>query len=172
MSRKGELDQYFTPAWAVDLILPEVPRGRVVDPFAGDGAIIRRAAEVLGRKCFGFDIDPALENGWVVCRDSLAQGKWFVESPDPWAVVTNPPYNRAQEAIERCLVECDTVFALLRLGFVAGQRRKAFWQAHPADVFVLPRRPSFTNDGKTDASEYAWFAWGPGRGGHWKRLDV
>jgi hypothetical protein len=45
---------------------------------------------------------------------------------------------------------------------------------------VLPRRPSFTADGKTDATDYAWFAWNTSddRGerliepGRWDVLDV
>jgi hypothetical protein len=49
---------------------------------------------------------------------------------------------------------------LLRLNFLGAQRRRDWWKAHePAALFVLSARPSFTQDGKTDATDYAWFAW-------------
>lgn len=50
-------------------------------------------------------------------------------------------------------------------------RRADFHRRHPSDVFVLPRRPSFTGGG-TDATEYAWFVWGPGRGNRWYVLTI
>ena len=38
-------------------------------------------------------------------------------------------------------------------------------RAHPPRVHVSPKRPSFTPDGKTDATEYAWFTWKQDRNG-------
>jgi hypothetical protein len=34
-------------------------------------------------------------------------------------------------------------------------------EASTPDMFVLPDRPSFREDGATDAQDYAWFRWGP-----------
>jgi hypothetical protein len=42
--------------------------------------------------------------------------------------------------------------------------------AHKPDVFVLSDRPSFTENGKTDASEYGYWVWGPGTTGIWRPL--
>jgi predicted RNA methylase len=56
---------------------------------------------------------------------------------------------------------------LLRMGFRAGQKRtKRFWPKHPLkDFYVLGRRPSFTGDQRTDATEYAIYLWQKGYNG-------
>jgi hypothetical protein len=67
--------------------------------------------------------------------------------------------------------DCGTAAFLLRLNWLGGQARAAWHRANPCDVYVLPRRPSFTGKG-TDATEYAWMVWGTGRGGRWSVLEV
>jgi hypothetical protein len=90
--------------------------------------------------------------------------------------------------------------ALLRLGFTCGQGRKAFRRSHPCDIFPLARRPSFLEEdvdltqgvpllfgadalypgatrpivagGDTDSADCAWYAFGPGRGGHYEVIEV
>jgi len=50
---------------------------------------------------------------------------------------------------------------LLRLNFLASRKRHGWWNLHrPSALFVLSQRPSFTEDGQTDATDYAWFYWG------------
>ena len=51
---------------------------------------------------------------------------------------------------------------LLRLNYLGSEKRAAFFQEVPPDVYVLPNRPSFVRGGN-DSCEYAWFAWGPKR---------
>lgn len=53
------------------------------------------------------------------------------------------------------------VRAALRLAFLEGQRRTAgLWKSHrPHTVAVCGKRPSFTGNGKTDATAYAVFIW-------------
>lgn len=171
-------DFYRTPAWCVKSILPHLPRfGDVLDPCAGDGAMLMVLREV-GILARGFELD---EGRGRACRahgfgcyigDALAaDSPWHA----PGVVLTNPPFSLAQEMVERALAEVapgGTVAMLLRLGFLASQGRAALHRRAPADVFVLPMRPSFTEDGQTDQSEYAWFVWGPGRGGRWQVLEL
>lgn len=87
-------------------------------------------------------------------------------------VISNPPYGDAEKFVEHALKIGTEVCFLLRLNWLASKKRAAFHRAHPSDVFVLPKRPSFTDDGRTDATEYAWFVWGKGRGNQWFLLDV
>lgn len=172
-------DFYETPAAAVEAILPHLPcAADVLDPCAGRGAILAALGGLpagsqqtpLGRAWLrGFEIDRAHIDGeqrpYVGQRDALARDGWG----RPGLVIMNPPFNRAIEFVERALVEVErggTVAALLRLGFLESGRRIAFHAAHPSDVYVLARRPSFTG-GRTDNAAYAWFLWGPGRGGRW-----
>ncbi|QXL90608.1 hypothetical protein [Salmonella phage NINP13076] len=49
---------------------------------------------------------------------------------------------------------------LLRIGFLESMKRWEWWQENPiSSLLILSQRPSFTDDGKTDGSGYAWFVW-------------
>lgn len=173
-------DFYATPAWATSALLDwferegVTVRGTVLDPFAGDGAIlqvvkdrawpwVRHLAAVELRA----EAEPALRSvaGWHRIADwfELAQTRRVIGAPfdvhEPPVIITNPPYFRAEDAIRSCLAMADSVVMLLRLPFYAGQRRRALFAEHPpSNVLVLAKRPSFTG-GSTDATEYAWFVW-------------
>jgi hypothetical protein len=74
-------------------------------------------------------------------------------------VWTNPPFALAEEFLRRAedLFPDAAIVVLVRLGFLASESRLALWrQLGTPDVFVLPNRPSFTDDGRTDASDYCW----------------
>ncbi len=80
-------------------------------------------------------------------------------------VVTNPPFTLAMEFVQaalKVLSPSGTCAMLLRLNWLASMKRAEFLSRHCPDVYVLPRRPSFTGGG-TDATDYGWFLWrGPG----------
>jgi len=169
-------DFFETPAWVTRAILPHLPLcNSVLDPCAGKGAILKVVSERIGVDlCDGIEIDPelaeqAMRYGGVTTGDALKED-WMTG-----LVVMNPPFSKALPFVERALEQTrsrgGTVAALLRLGMMASQARAPFWKANPADVLVLPKRPSFTGKG-TDATEYAWFVWGPGRGGRWQVLEL
>lgn len=173
-------DYYVTPEWVTAAIVPHLPRGQVaLDPCAGDGAILRVLVAAPYRTLVGFennvrrasdasDVDPSLH---ILTVDALGAESWGAFD----VCVMNPPFRHAHAFVARALVEAlpqrATVAALLRLGFLASRKRAALHRAHPADVYVLSRRPAFTGTSRTDATEYAWFVWGPGRGGRWQGLD-
>lgn len=174
-------DHYETPPWCVDAIAPHIGylngHTSILDPCCGKGALLN----VIGSqypccKTIGIEIDEARaiharHHGPkfrdVLWRDALTPGAW----PKAELVITNPPYSHAEAFVRRAFEECvPIVCMLLRLNFLGSKKRAAFWKDHPADIFVLPKRPSFTGSG-TDATEYAWFLWG-GKGNHWWILDV
>lgn len=179
-------DFYATPAWcvraALSQLFPIKSPEAVLDPCCGDGAILSAVVDYWAETktvsdwLYGIELDPV--------RAAIAEDKLFIVeardalTPVPWpkkkVIITNPPYGNAMMFVERALdevAEGGTVVMLLRLNWLGSQKRAAFHREHPSDVFVLPRRPGFTEDGKTDATEYAWFAWGPGRGNRWYVLD-
>ncbi len=221
-------DFYRTPAWATQAILPylihstELGEGRVLDPCCGDGAILdvvkaeyglaTRGVELSEERAFkaqakGHNIPHMTQ---ALGQDALTKDWW----PDSEYILTNPPYVLAQEFIEKALEQMSlrqwpiTAGFLLRLNFLGAQCRAKFHIAHPADIFVLSRRPEFVMSvkcsqrkkfgctyeeilpiesprpegcplcgfsvtvSKTDATEYAWFLYGPGRGGRYAILDV
>jgi hypothetical protein len=90
--------------------------------------------------------------------------------------ITNPPFRIDLEDgtsldggmvfVERMLKVAHVVILLHRLDWLASAKRNDFFAGRMPDVYVLPDRPSFTNDGSTDAQTYAWFVWGLTYGGH------
>jgi len=81
-------------------------------------------------------------------------------------VITNPPFNLAQEIITKSLEvvqDSGYVIMLLRLNFFGSKARKAFWDKQmPIRAYVHHRRMSFTDDGKTDSIEYMHCVWQKG----------
>lgn len=168
--KKG--DFYETPPWAVDAILSSLPLASanlVVDAGSGTGAIGARIAhlfpklEVIGIERQAELVQRARARGLFACE--FVQGNfetWQSDRSAPDIVIMNPPYSRAIEFIRRAhqiVKRGGTVAALLRTGFMASCTRHEFHSKHPSRVRVLDKRPSFTGDGKTDASDYAWYIW-------------
>lgn len=154
-------DAYETPAWAIELLLENVPKPhRVFDPCAGNGALLRAALR-FGVPGTGIDIEPILEDEWAIRR--IQRGN-FLETPadqcgNASCIIMNPPYSKALEFVQHALRVAPVVHVLLRLGFLEGQARGE-WLSHnmPSHIRVLSKRPSFTGKG-TDAAAYAWFTW-------------
>lgn len=161
MTRR-EHDFYPTPTAAVEAIYPyvKVGSGGVFDPAAGDGAILD-VWRTRGVRTAGLDIQPQLfsESMNIRTQDALGIDPWGTWGRAETVVVMNPPYKHAREFVARALAECDTVFALLRLGFLGSRGRRDFHVRQRPDVFVLSWRPSFTGNGKVDMTDYAWFHW-------------
>lgn len=169
----GPDDFYVTPSWVVDRLLDvwTPPPGTLLEPAAGDGAIIRAINARIGA-----------QNLWVAveCRATAApkiQGAYATAIADflTWepaphlvtqvtAVITNPPFKDAEAFVRRAsdmFPEAALAF-LVRLGFLASEERISLWRDLGApDVFVLPNRPSFTPNGATDSSDYAWIVLPP-----------
>ena len=170
----GPHDYYATPSWCVDRLL-EVWRpcpGLIVEPCAGDGAVIRAVEATLGRQRWVAmeireDAIPTLKDSGAdaglsiaVCGDFL---KNTVEEVLARAVITNPPYSLAAQFIEHCrlLYPGAEIAMLLRLPFLASEERLEFFERMGMpDVYVLPNRPSFRSKG-TDSTDYAWMIWTP-----------
>ena len=78
-------------------------------------------------------------------------------------IITNPPFNVAQEFTEHALEmvkEGGLVIMLQRLNWLGSQKRKPMWQKLPlAAVYVHSKRPGFDpqKPSKTDSTEYAHF---------------
>ena len=161
---RAERDYYRTPDWAAEACIralaPHVGFGtHVLDPCAGDGvfgdALLATGA---GVRLSEIDIEPL---GRSVVLDDFLTGDFTRWGDVNW-VVGNPPYVYAEPFIRRAWEVADKGVAfLLRLNFLAGagRARGLYREVGLPDVHVFPRRPSFTPDGKTDATDYAWFIW-------------
>lgn len=174
---RAEHDYYRTPPDVVAAILPHLPElpregASILDPAAGRGEILSSLSFLGGNRAkrYGIELDPvrarkvASTFDGCDCGDFLELYARHIGRHD--LVVMNPPYSLALRfvvaAIEVVRPRGGAVFALLRLGFLASAKRRDWWQANPADVYVLSRRPSFTGDGRSDSADYAWFSWRTG----------
>lgn len=97
-------------------------------------------------------------------------------SRTPSIIITNPPFNLAEEIIYKSLAEVKEgglVIMLLRLNFFGSKRRQAFWKNNmPMNVYVHSQRMKFTNTGGTDSIEYMHCIWKKGFNPEFTKLKV
>ena len=110
--------------------------------------IVRKQLDLLSR----YDLAAEDEADTVAERAMPAPAQPFD------VALGNPPFNLALEVIQHAMTMSSIVCMLLRINFLASQKRAAWMRENTPSIYVLPRRPSFTG-GKTDATEYAWFLW-------------
>ena len=147
---RNESDFYPTPLSAFTPLIPYLPkRVAIWEPAQGDGRLVRAMKEA-GLQADGQDIREAKAYDYLQDKAHKA------------CVVTNPPFSLAQEFITNAWEHSRESFMLLRLNFLGSQKRREWWRKHePSALFVLSQRPCFTGDGKTDATDYAWFYFSP-----------
>lgn len=168
-------DYYVTPHWLIEdflaafaennsLVCSPDENPRVLDPSAGGcDKYPMSYPTVLEQE--GFIVE-----SWDIREDSRANltGVNFLnvssyESRKYDMIITNPPFNLAQEFTEHALdmvCECGLVIMLQRLNWLGSQKRKPMWQKLPlAAVYVHSKRPGFDPEkpSKTDSTEYAHF---------------
>lgn len=177
-------DFYETPAFTVRRYMDArsllFPGPRWIEPSAGRGAIIRAVnawceAQAVDHPTWSaIELDPKfmdlIDTPRKLCVDFLSPEVTTANKFD--LCIGNPPYKLAREFIEKGLEIAHKVSYLLRLNFLESGKRFKFFQSHPCDVFVLPNRPSFYQDGHTDATAYGWFEFGQGASGKLSILNT
>jgi len=148
-------DFYRTPAWCVQRLYEEVlTLPPTLDPCAGDGAL-------LGAFCHdswplrGIELHPGRAAAARAAGLDVTTGDGLAAS---WAgedVLMNPPFANAPAWIDKGLREAKSMVCLLRLGYLAGQKRKrVLWDMHPPlMVVVMSARPF------PDSADYCWVVW-------------
>jgi len=177
--QRSPSDNYPTPGWCfrrfLDKFLADHPDalnvGAWLEPGAGEGNLVRTANEwfedsahkspewdvnELREECVEFLDD--LDIREITISDFLDNGDLRHHQYD--VVITNPPFSLTMQFIEAALrLNTRYVVMLQRLNYIGTERRHAFMQANPPDLYVLPNRPSFKATGETDSVEYAWMVW-------------
>lgn len=181
---RDPFDFYSTPSWCVDRLLEKVTftPGNWIEPTAGNGAIIKAllASPKLGQKPtnivavelqdrFEEELKALVPN--VFIQDYLSFDYSKVSSQKASLAIGNPPYKMALPIIQHAMTQAETVCVLLRINFLASEARADWMKKNVPDVYVLPNRPKFINNG-SDACEYGWFVWGPGSSGKITILDT
>ncbi|MDI3246847.1 SAM-dependent methyltransferase [Pseudoalteromonas agarivorans] len=168
-------DYYITPHWLIEDFLAafsencrfnfdEQAYPLMLDPSAGGCDKYEMSYPTVLEK-HGFNV-----NSWDIREDSRANltGVNFLNVPSYESrkydmIITNPPFNKAQEFTEHALEmvkEGGLVIMLQRLNWLGSQKRKPMWQKLPlAAVYVHSKRPGFDpqKPSKTDSTEYAHF---------------
>ncbi len=143
---RRDADFYATPLAAFTSLIPFLDKtARHWECACGDGRLVT-----------------AMMDHDIACDGSdLSGGCNFLESTrEAQVILTNPPFSLAFEFCVKAVALAPEVWMLLRLNFLASQKRRAWFKTHePAALFVLSARPSFT-DGGTDSCDYAWYYWG------------
>lgn len=177
---RRENDAYYTPDVVAQAcaraLVPHLPTPHphggpdlyVCEPSVGGGAFVRALRQLCPMHIVGVDVDPGV-HGATEC-DVFVQADWPQFRPVlPFdLIVGNVPYSHAEAHVRHALAMVShggVVAFLLRLAFLEGQARRAFWDEHrPLEVHVLSKRPSFTGGG-TDSAAYAFFLWKRGHQG-------
>lgn len=144
---RRESDFYATPLSAFTPLLPYLDELKNHwEPAWGDGRLVKEMKRV-GIEAFGADANCGVD--------------FLKDEERRQCIITNPPYSLAFEFCQHAVAHANEVFMLLRLNFLASKKRREWFKVNePSALFVLSERPCFTDDGKTDATEYAWFYWG------------
>ena len=149
-------DKFYTPPIALRPLLPYLrPEWRIWEPCCGGGAIVTELCS-KGFDVFGTDIvEP---HG----RDFLT---WKPEYFD--AVVTNPPYSKGDDLLERCYSFAKPFAVILPVTFIGGKRRQNMFREHGIEVIMFGERLNFLTptgkdhkNGSTANFETAWFTHG------------
>lgn len=187
-------DNYPTPEWATRRFLERACRergvpstGLILEPCAGAGAIIKAFGPSETRSWTACELRPecAPDLTWLARKtyigDFLTRAPLIEQSGVRFdLIISNPPFSLAEEIIRTSLTLSPWVAMLLRINFLGSEERAPWLSKFAPDLYVLPNRPPFAlnKHGKpaTDATEYAWFVWGPhSRGatrGAYELLDV
>jgi len=166
-------DYYQTPAWCIRDFLDEfrkdfyVPE-KILDPCAGGDEAHPMAYPTILEEFRGeAGVKDFVVSTIDIREDSLAdKHQDFLEmshQEEYDLIISNPPFVLAKEFVDAGLASLKrggAVAYLLRLSFLGSMKRKLWWkETMPTYIYVHAKRPSFTEDGGTDAAQYGHFVW-------------
>lgn len=161
INKNDPLDYYATEPKAVELLLEQETFTRTVWECAcGEGHIVK----VLVPNGYRVVASDIVDRNYGLVKDFLKH-----QDPIDIDIITNPPYNKAQEFVEHALELAKDgvkVAMFLKLTFLEGQKRRAlFKKSPPRTVYVSSSRLQCGKNGDfsgSNAVAYAWFVWEKG----------
>ena len=128
--------EYYTPNWVWDCLKDYIPKDKVIwEAFRNEHELSTRAADHLRQ--IGFDVvNPYLD---------------FFENNLGDIVVSNPPFNRKKQVMER-LFELNKPFMLVLPNIILNTKYFIDWAKNDKDIqiIILPKRVDFIKpDGET-----------------------
>lgn len=176
------LPDILTTPRAEDMIVRAEPRARpglILEPAAGVGNVIA-AMHAAGLGAHRYEAVEIRPEAAAACQQRFSRVRMTIgdflahRSEDvPDLVVMNPPYGGRSQDLARAFIahaleivrpnRFALVAALLRMNWYADGRTSGRLQWLKGSGLIrilhLGRRPSFTGDGASDASTYAWGIW-------------
>ena len=162
-------ESYPTPSWVLDRFLDKqvLQPGNWLDAGAGAGALIAATAAhpSYGSKVrwTAAELHPAHAPALQLLTGRapiIGDFRTFPLPTTPFdVVIANPPFSLATEFLHVARQHATTVCFLLRLNYLSGAERSKWLTSDAPDVYVVADRPSFTPDGQTDSTAYAWMVW-------------
>ena len=155
-SNISELDQYSTPPYATHALMKrEIFEGVIWECASGEG----RMADVI-RQYYSD----------VKISDILMGVNFLTAIEQVDNIITNPPYNLAEEFVKQGLAVATKKLALfLRLNFLESVRRYTLFKNTPLKkVYVFCKRQTLSACGVTKGGTiaYAWYVWEHGYTGN------
>jgi hypothetical protein len=96
-------------------------------------------------------------------KDFLNSEEWMCPPRQFNIIATNPPFSKAEKFVWKSLEllhPWGVMIFLLKLTFLASLGRMRLYQERPpSEVIIFHKRPSFTGNGNTDMTEYAFYVW-------------
>lgn len=159
-------DFYATPAWQTRALLarlrPFTPRERVLEPAAGDGAIVR---ELDARSITVITNDivarPPLLPDFLLDARRNASWSAFAAAGAIDYVLSNLPFDVSFEIAQHAYEYANfAVILLLRLSWLEPTEDRGAWLCGhpPTSVIVMPRH-DYRGNGATDSVTSAWMVW-------------
>lgn len=176
-ARHTKNDNYYTPAWVVKLIAPYVPQTSIVwDPACGEGDILNALKEFRNFDIIGSDIEDGAHFDFLKSGSERVLGAAFSKRQTTFfeisslvaearlrstVIITNPPYSKKDEFIQRAL-DLDVPFAmLLPISSLEGKTRSELWRAAENLSLLIPnKRVEFTGGAGRVNFASAWFCSG------------
>ena len=150
-------DYYPTPRKFFEKLEPFINWLKVdsfFEPCHGD----KRIVEWVGRRG-GISVS-SIDLNATDAKEKQDYLDFAYQPPKVNLVITNPPYSAALPFIHKTLPKANCSFFFLRLNFLAARSREQWFKANPLKALIVSsERPSFTDDGRTDATDYGWFVW-------------
>jgi hypothetical protein len=155
---RKERDQYNTPDWVTQLLIPHLPdpTHKIWEPACGAGSMVRVLAD----------------NGYSVHASDIVDGESFFDAPtthDCDGIVTNPPYTDCavfiQHALDVMMPKYGFVCMLLPSDFSYAKSRRNLFADCPIfkkKIEIIRRIVWFErDDGKRPApsENHAWCIW-------------
>jgi hypothetical protein len=154
-------DYYATDPIAIDLLCQKEELFDVWECSCGGGHLAKRLEE-KGLLSYASDLH---DHGYGQTGVDFLKTK----RSHSW-IVTNPPYRNALEFCRHAISQSSNVAMLLKITFLEGQKRQAFFRQNPpSKVYVFSKRLQCAMNGdfgifkdKSSAACYAWFVWTDG----------